>query len=91
MQGKYVFWLIFAMGGIISFISGIAMFLPAANQELNEAIFFFVAPILAFMLYGRQVVKSNYDFTLPWWRVCPLILMFIWMLRSFYRLMFLLF
>lgn len=91
MRGKYVFWLIFAIGGIISFISGIAMFLPTANQELNEAIFYFVAPILIFMLCGRRFIENDYEFKLSFGEICPLLLMFYLMLRSFYRLMFLLF
>lgn len=50
MKGKYIFWSIFIISGIIRIISSVAFFLPDTNTELYEDIFFLAAGILVLML-----------------------------------------
>lgn len=96
MKGKYLFWSIFIIGGIISIISGIAMLLPDTNYDLYDNIFFLAAGLMVLMLAGRRVkefIDQNGEFVRS-----PIISVHIFlvicavfrMLCSLYRLIFML-
>ena len=90
MKRINAFWIIFAIGIAISAVSGVTQFLPNTNHDLSEAIFFFVTPILVFMLFGRRFANGE-DKPLALYQKYYLVLMAWYFIRSFYRLVFMLF
>lgn len=94
MKGKYLFWSIFIIGGIISIISGIAIFLPNTNYDLYDNIFFLATGLMVLMLAGRRVkefVDEDREFKLSLLtliRIHIVLDAFCLAFRSLYRLIF---
>lgn len=96
MKGKYLFWSIFIIGGIISIISGVATFLPGTNMDLCSDIFLLSADILVLMLAGKRVkefIDEDREFKisiLALIRIHIVFNAFCLAVRSLYRLIFML-
>lgn len=96
MKGKYLFWSIFIIGGIISIISGVATFLPGMDMDLCSDIFLLSADILVLMLAGKRVkefIEEDREFKISLLSMTHIyiVLHSSWLaFRSLYRLIFML-